>query len=56
MGNPEKNAEVDMADGTEDPPLGSWLAEAALDRWGMLDRGRNKRTRHLDKGTRAQTD
>ena len=39
----EKNPDVDMADGTEDPPLGSWIAEAALERWEILDRAQSKR-------------
>jgi hypothetical protein len=39
-----KGADVDMADGTEDPPL-SWLAEAALERWELLDRSQTKQKR-----------
>ena len=39
----EKNPDVDMADGTEDPPLRSWIAEAALERWETLDRAQSKR-------------
>ncbi len=36
-----KNADVDMADGLEDPPL-SWMAEAALERWEHEDLVRSK--------------
>jgi hypothetical protein len=39
----EKNPDVDMADGTEDPPLHSWIAEAALERWETLERVHSKR-------------
>lgn len=39
-----KGSDVDMADGTEDPPL-SWLAEAELERWELLDRSRTKQKR-----------
>ena len=45
MGRLEQNAEVDMADGTEDPPLSSWIAEAALEKWELLDRAQSKRKR-----------
>jgi hypothetical protein len=41
----ENHPDVDMADGTEDPPLASWIAEAALDRWDLLDQARRKRVR-----------
>jgi len=34
-----------MADGTEDPPLGSWIAEAAMERWELIDRSQSKRKR-----------
>jgi hypothetical protein len=40
----QKGAEIDMADGTEDPPL-SWLAEAAMERWELLDRSQIKQKR-----------
>lgn len=41
-----KGMDIDMADGTEDPPL-SWLEEAALERWERLERSeiRQKRPR-----------
>jgi hypothetical protein len=37
--------DVDPNDGTEDPPLGSRIAEAALERWELLDRVQGKRRR-----------
>lgn len=45
MGRFDRNADVDidMTDGTEDPPLDSWIAEAALERWEHLDRAQSKR-------------
>jgi hypothetical protein len=43
MGRHEKSAEVDMADGTEDPPLGSWITEGALEKWDLLERAQSKR-------------
>jgi hypothetical protein len=45
MGRLERNDEIDMADGTEDPPLDCWLAEAALEKWELLDRAHSKRQR-----------
>jgi hypothetical protein len=41
----DKPVEVDPADGTEDPALGSRIAEAALERWELLDRVEGKRKR-----------
>ncbi len=38
----QKNPDVDWADGIEDPPLGSWIAEAALERWEHQDLARSK--------------
>jgi hypothetical protein len=40
----QRTRDVDIADGTEDPPL-SWLAEAALERWELLDRAQSKQKR-----------
>jgi hypothetical protein len=37
--------DVDPTDGTEDPPLGSRMAEVALERWELLDRVQSKRRR-----------
>jgi hypothetical protein len=44
MGRSEKNADVDMAQETEHP-LGSRIADAALERWELLDRARSKQRR-----------
>ena len=44
MERSQKGADVDMADGTEDPPL-SLLGEAALERWELLDRTIGKQAR-----------
>jgi hypothetical protein len=41
----DKPVDVDPTDGTEDPPLGSRIAEAALERWEVLDRLQSKRRR-----------
>jgi hypothetical protein len=43
MGRHEMNADVDMADGTEDPPLDSWGTESALEKWERLERAQGKR-------------
>ena len=43
MDRSQKSADVDMADGIEDPPLVSWIAEAALERWEHQDLMRSKR-------------
>ena len=43
MDRSQKHADVDWADGIEDPPLGSWKAQAALERWEHQDVVRSKR-------------
>jgi hypothetical protein len=41
----DKPVDIDPADGTEDRVLGSHIAEAALERWELLDRVQGKRKR-----------
>ena len=51
MGRSQRDAEVDMADGLEDPPLGSWMAEAALERWELEDLAQGKRRMQQEEKT-----
>jgi hypothetical protein len=42
MDRSQRKADLDKADGLEDPPL-SWIAEAALERWEHEDVSHSKR-------------
>jgi hypothetical protein len=49
----DQPADVDPTDGTEDPTIGSRIAEGALERCEVLDRQHRKRTRPREPRSRA---